>query len=234
MKLFIGRIASVMVLAASFLISGIRTVLDIVGYATLPQDVQAASQLVHRLLLWLLDVPWWVPWGFAFIASITLMVVSWPRSVAETSAAVPTTEEAGSLQHSVGEVDNVEGSIDETKNISDEKIIGDVELIKYIIDSVKDKTGMELKRFLQPYLNKRIKVILFIVDVDVFNDICMIHGFLEPLNGFQEPIININIVDKKQWDRAEILRKGEKVEIVAKVRSIDSLSVSFTDGEFID
>ena len=29
--------------------------------------------------MWLLSVPWWVPWGFALIPTLVLIWVSWPR-----------------------------------------------------------------------------------------------------------------------------------------------------------
>ena len=82
MKLALGRVASVLIAVSGWLLVGIRVVLDLIGYATVPDDQQVAAGLVRDFLLWLLSVPWWVPWGFALISTVVLILVSWPRQQA--------------------------------------------------------------------------------------------------------------------------------------------------------
>ncbi|MFQ5786053.1 MAG: hypothetical protein ACE5H8_14695 [Alphaproteobacteria bacterium] len=85
MRLTNGRIIGSLFVAGGWLIAGVRAVLDIIGYATIPEDTQVASGLLRQFLLWVLSLPWWVPWGFALIAAIALIVVSWPRGSAGRS-----------------------------------------------------------------------------------------------------------------------------------------------------
>ncbi len=79
-KLALGRIASILLLAVGWLIAGVQTVLDLIGYATVPADAQVAAGLLRSIFLWILSIPWWVPWGFALISTLWLMRISWPRS----------------------------------------------------------------------------------------------------------------------------------------------------------
>ena len=88
MRLVIGRIASALIVAGIWLLAGVRTVLDLIGYATVPEDSQVATGLLRDFLLWALSVPWWVPWGFALISTLTLIWVSWPRAGIQFSQTV--------------------------------------------------------------------------------------------------------------------------------------------------
>lgn len=54
--------------------------LDLIGYATVPEDAQVAGEVLRGVLLYLMSLPWWLPWGFALISTLFLMRVSWPRS----------------------------------------------------------------------------------------------------------------------------------------------------------
>ncbi len=65
--------------AGGWLLAGARTVLDLIGYSTAPEDVEVARTRLDKFLEWLLSLPWWAPWGFALVATIWLMWVSWPR-----------------------------------------------------------------------------------------------------------------------------------------------------------
>ena len=85
MNLTLGRIASILVVAVGWLVAGVTLVLDLIGYATVPEDVQVDSGVLRDLLLWLLSVPWWVPWGFALLSTLTLLAVSWPRARVEVN-----------------------------------------------------------------------------------------------------------------------------------------------------
>ena len=53
--------------------------LDLVGYSTAPDDAKVALGLSSQALQWLLSLPLWLPWSFAFAATAWLMYVSWPR-----------------------------------------------------------------------------------------------------------------------------------------------------------
>lgn len=75
-----GRILSAAITASGWLILGARSMLDLVGYATLPDDAKVATGLLQKFFNWLLSVPWWAVFGFAIISTLWLMWVSWPRS----------------------------------------------------------------------------------------------------------------------------------------------------------
>lgn len=91
MKLILGRVGSILVVALLWLYIGIRTVLDLIGYATVPEDMQVASGLLRDFLIWVLSVPWWAPWGLAVASTLLLIWVSWPRSQPHTEAPAEST-----------------------------------------------------------------------------------------------------------------------------------------------
>lgn len=82
MRLFVGRIASGLITIGGWLLFGARSVLDAIGYSTLPDDAKVAVERLDSFFLWLLSVPWWAVFGFALISSMWLMWVSWPRQIA--------------------------------------------------------------------------------------------------------------------------------------------------------
>jgi len=77
--IFFKRLASILLAVGGWLITGVRTALDIIGWSTAPDDVGTAMSRLDKFLIWLLALPWWVPWGFALISTLWLMWVSWPR-----------------------------------------------------------------------------------------------------------------------------------------------------------
>lgn len=85
MRLTVGRVLSAIVVSVGWLIVGVRAVLDLIGYATVPEDIQVATGVLRVVFLWLLSVPWWIPWGFAFIATMALIWVSWPRTLIQAA-----------------------------------------------------------------------------------------------------------------------------------------------------
>jgi hypothetical protein len=76
---FLGRVASIFLTAVVLLLAGARLVLDLIGYSTVPEDVAVAQTRLDQILTWFLSLPWWVPVGFALVATLWLMWVSWPR-----------------------------------------------------------------------------------------------------------------------------------------------------------
>lgn len=86
MKLIIGRVVSILITGGGWALAGVRTVLDLIGYSTSPEDVGVAVTRLDQFLGWILSLPWWVPWGFAIISTAWLMWVSWPRGQATVEA----------------------------------------------------------------------------------------------------------------------------------------------------
>lgn len=76
----IGRISSVVVVVGGWLVAGIRFALDIVGYSTVPEDIEVARTRLDQFLSYLVSMPWWAPLGFALAATLWLIWVSWPRN----------------------------------------------------------------------------------------------------------------------------------------------------------
>lgn len=87
MKLVVGRIISALVSAGGWLLVGVRSVLDLIGYSTIPDDAKVAATRLDQFFLWLLGVPWWVVFGFALTSTMWLTWVSWPRPYALPSSA---------------------------------------------------------------------------------------------------------------------------------------------------
>jgi hypothetical protein len=81
LKLAFGRVVSAVLTAGGWLVAGARLVLDLIGYSAAPEEdvAVAQSRVDHQLLGYLLALPWWAPLGFALIATLWLMHVSWPR-----------------------------------------------------------------------------------------------------------------------------------------------------------
>ena len=77
----IGRLFGIALSVGGWLLVGARVVLDLVGYSTAPDDAVVATGLMKSFLLWLLNIPWWVPWAFAFSTTLLLSYVFWPRAV---------------------------------------------------------------------------------------------------------------------------------------------------------
>ena len=98
MKLALGRIVSTLVTIGGWALVGVRTVLDLIGYSTVPEDAEVAQTRVDQFLGWLLGLPWWTVWGFVLITTLWLMWVSWPRknsiATATEKAAEPIAENA--------------------------------------------------------------------------------------------------------------------------------------------
>jgi hypothetical protein len=76
----LGRITSIAVTAGGWLLAGVRWALDLIGYATAPEDAEVAGSLVHKFAVWILSIPWWATWALALILTASLMWFSWPRS----------------------------------------------------------------------------------------------------------------------------------------------------------
>lgn len=89
MKLVIGRIASAIMTAGGWTLFGIKSVLDLIGYSTAPDDAKVAAGLVEKFLAWVLSVPWWATLGFALATTFWLIWVSWPRPPKHDPAKAP-------------------------------------------------------------------------------------------------------------------------------------------------
>jgi len=87
MRLLLGRILSWLITAGGWILVGVRTVLDLIGYSTLPEDAKVAAARIDLFFSWLVGVPWWAVFGFALVATIWLMKVSWPSATEATAQA---------------------------------------------------------------------------------------------------------------------------------------------------
>ena len=66
--------------------------LDLIGYSTVPEDVDVAQSRLDRLLEYTLSVPWWAVWGFALLSTVVLIWVSWPRRSPEAAGPVQSSD----------------------------------------------------------------------------------------------------------------------------------------------
>ena len=53
--------------------------LEFIGYASIPDNAQTAGGLLRDFFIWILSLPWWVPWGFTTLVTLGLIIFSWPR-----------------------------------------------------------------------------------------------------------------------------------------------------------
>lgn len=74
-----GRITSICITASGWGLFGVRTVLDLIGYSTIPDDIAVAKTRADQVLDFILTIPWWATLGFALVSTVVLMWVSWPR-----------------------------------------------------------------------------------------------------------------------------------------------------------
>lgn len=81
----LGRVASFILTAGGWILVGARTVLDLIGYSTAPQDAEVATGIASRFLVWLMGLPWFAPWLVAFAATALLIWAS-RRTERETVA----------------------------------------------------------------------------------------------------------------------------------------------------
>lgn len=68
MNRFLGRVLSGFVSVGGWLLLGVQTVLDLIDYATTPDDAKVAASRLDAFFLRLLSVPWWAVFGFALMA----------------------------------------------------------------------------------------------------------------------------------------------------------------------
>ena len=80
MKLALGRIASILIVALGWVLFGVRTALDFIGYSTAPEDLEVARTRLERGLDLLLATPWWALLGFALASTALLIWRSWPHA----------------------------------------------------------------------------------------------------------------------------------------------------------
>ena len=85
-RLALGRLASILLVAGIYLFAGVRLVLDLIGYSTVPEDVAVAQTRADQFLDFALSVPWWAIWAFILITTVLLIWVSWPRQLIVESA----------------------------------------------------------------------------------------------------------------------------------------------------
>lgn len=79
MGILFKRIISFAFALGGWSLAAIRTALDVIGWSTAPDDFDGAMTKADQIFMWLLALPWFVPWGFALISTMWLMWVSWPR-----------------------------------------------------------------------------------------------------------------------------------------------------------
>ena len=80
MKWALGRIASILIVVLGWVLFGVRTALDFIGYSTAPEDLEVARTRLERGLDLLLATPWWALPGFALASTALLIWRSWPHA----------------------------------------------------------------------------------------------------------------------------------------------------------
>jgi hypothetical protein len=92
----IGKLFSIASAAGFWMIAGVRVTLEIIGYATLPEDAVIASGYLQKFMISLSTIPWLVILLFALISTMWLAWVSWSRAQPSSSFAVNESSHASS------------------------------------------------------------------------------------------------------------------------------------------
>ena len=108
--IFMKRLGSILLMAGGWFVAAVRTMLDLIGWSTAPDDVPVFGQRLDQLLDLIFLTPWWLPWAFAFFATGLLMFVSWPR-------------ERQAIQ---SKVQTLAPAVDSLKSLSNESTIRDL------------------------------------------------------------------------------------------------------------
>ena len=98
---FLKRAAGVVASMLGWLLLGVRTVLELVGYSTLPDDLRVASRYLDAVFTWLLGVPWWAVLGVALASTLWLTWLAWRPSSSPASIHGTIAEKAGSIPQSI-------------------------------------------------------------------------------------------------------------------------------------
>lgn len=77
MNKILAKIISIVLTAASWLYFGVRGMLDLIGYSTIPDDVKVAGQRLDQFVLWLMTIPTWIVFGIAVLLTGWLIWYSW-------------------------------------------------------------------------------------------------------------------------------------------------------------
>lgn len=77
--MFMKRMLSILAMAGGWFVAAVRTMLDLIGWSTAPDDIPVFGQRIDQIMDAVFSAPWWVPWGFALVSTLWLMWVSWPR-----------------------------------------------------------------------------------------------------------------------------------------------------------
>jgi hypothetical protein len=77
LKKIVGRLFSWIGTLAFFAFAVVRTILDVIGYTTAQGDAAGLPESAQAALLWLLSIPWWIPWAVFLGAFMWLAWWSW-------------------------------------------------------------------------------------------------------------------------------------------------------------
>lgn len=81
MKILLGRLFSILATVALVGLAAVRTVLDLIGYSTVSNDVGDAQNLLDTTIRWIIVQPIWPIWLVAILAVAVLTFVVWPRTI---------------------------------------------------------------------------------------------------------------------------------------------------------
>lgn len=76
--MFAKRIAALAATIFFVLLAIVRGVLELIGYATIPDDAKVAAVHLEKIFTFVLDTPWWGVYGVALLVTVYLIYTSWP------------------------------------------------------------------------------------------------------------------------------------------------------------
>ncbi len=141
MKILVGRFTSGIAVAGGWVLLGARTMLDLIGYSTIPEDVAVAKTRLDQALGLLFSVPWWAIFAFCLASTLWLIWVSWPKQDKRIPiAAKPDTNQSGLVSFGVKkQLDN--------SNLADGDFIADIVRFEFWVKNIgtQFRDGCRLK-----------------------------------------------------------------------------------------
>lgn len=75
-----GKVLTGLAIVGSWILLGARLVLDMLDYATIPENFQVARTRIDQALDYLFEIPWWALLTFAGFSTAWLIWLSWSTS----------------------------------------------------------------------------------------------------------------------------------------------------------
>lgn len=229
----LGRIASVLIVVTGWMMFIIRLVLDIIGYSTVPEDIEVARTRFDQALDLLLSAPWWAFFVFAMFSTVSLMWFSWPRQIsAAAKAGIFTPHDEDDLADA--KMKDEQPSWQRCGSGASLEFVD--ETVEYLTGLYKDKTQLQGDLAAGPYIGKGLRLEGNISEIKQIGSnakgpIAVTISYGEGHFSFPEAIL---FFDRSKYSRLLNLRPGKTIKAHGKINAISRANVALTQCEIED